>query len=75
MKTVTHTRIKISLSAIALACSLGISGCATTQKTTADTADSVTASFVMPRYQSVTLGNGLQVKLMVKKEVPLVTID
>ncbi|HBF46124.1 MAG TPA: peptidase M16, partial [Shewanella frigidimarina] len=75
MKTVTHTRIKISLSAIALACSIGISGCATTQKTTADTADSVTASFVMPRYQSATLDNGLQVKLMVQKEVPLVTID
>jgi zinc protease len=75
MKTVTHTRIKISLSAIALACSIGISGCATTQKTTADSANPVTASFVMPSYQSVTLDNGLKVKLMVQKEVPLVTID
>jgi len=79
MKTLTHTRIKISLAAIALAGSLGLNGCATTPKTTADTIaanpNPVTASFVMPSYQSVTLDNGLQVKLMVQKEVPLVTMD
>ncbi|MGX9462737.1 M16 family metallopeptidase [Shewanella sp. A14] len=79
MKTITHTRINISLSAIALACSLGMVGCATTQKAAVDTVatnpNSVSASFVMPSYQSVTLDNGLKVKLMVQKEVPLVTID
>jgi zinc protease len=79
MKTITHTRMKISLSAIALACSLGMSGCATSQKTTVDAVAAspslVTASFMMPSYQSVTLDNGLHVKLMVQKEVPLVTID
>ncbi|WP_137223644.1 pitrilysin family protein [Shewanella sp. MEBiC00475] len=74
MKTITHRRIKISLSAIALACSLSLSGCANTQKTSVD--DVVASpSFAMPSYQSVTLDNGLNVKLMVQKEVPLVTID
>ncbi|WP_340677995.1 pitrilysin family protein [Paraglaciecola sp.] len=74
MKGIIHSRIKLSLSAIALACSLGISGCATTQETTVD-AVATSPRFVMPHYQSVTLDNGLQVKLMVQKEVPLVTID
>ncbi|QDE29736.1 MULTISPECIES: M16 family metallopeptidase [Shewanella] len=74
MKTITHRRIKISLSAIAFACSLSLSGCANTQKTSVD--DVVASpSFAMPSYQSVTLDNGLNVKLMVQKEVPLVTID
>ena len=79
MKTIAHTHINLSLSAIALTCSLAISGCATSPQSTADNASAspsaVTASFVMPSYQSITLDNGLKVTLMVQKEVPLLTID
>ncbi|WP_394129400.1 M16 family metallopeptidase [Shewanella maritima] len=67
------TQMKFALSALVLACTLGVSGCQTTNQT-ASVAET-TNTFAMPEYQTVTLDNGLTLKLMVKKEVPIVTFN
>ncbi|MCC4834436.1 insulinase family protein [Shewanella sp. 10N.7] len=59
-------------SAIALACSLAITGCASTNDT-AQTVD--TGSFSMPQYESMTLDNGLKVNFMVQSEVPIINVN
>lgn len=74
MKTSTHSTMTLSLSAIALACSLSLAGCAATPHITTEPV-AAAPSFVMPSYQKITLDNGLTVNLMVQKEVPLVTLD
>ncbi|WP_144211515.1 M16 family metallopeptidase [Shewanella donghaensis] len=62
----------LTVSAIALACSVAMTGCASTAETT-KTVD--TGSFSMPQYESVTLDNGLQVNFMVQKEVPIINVN
>lgn len=76
---------KLALS-VALACSLGLSGCAATANS--DTAKSVASKplaanvpsatinrFAMPAYETVTLANGLVINLMPQKEVPLISLN
>jgi predicted Zn-dependent peptidase len=71
---------------VALACSLGLSACATPSSTDAkvavkaevktNTSASVqTSSFAMPSYETLTLANGLIINLMPQKEVPLITLN
>ncbi|GIU20727.1 MULTISPECIES: pitrilysin family protein [unclassified Shewanella] len=59
------------LTAIAIASSLTLAGCAATQ--TSKAVD--TGSFSVPAYQQVTLSNGLTVYMMPQREVPLITVD
>ncbi|GIU51087.1 pitrilysin family protein [Shewanella sp. KT0246] len=61
-----------TVSAIALACTLALTGCASTSDKT-NTVD--TGSFSMPQYQSMTLDNGLKVNFMVQSEVPIINVN
>ncbi|WP_394497900.1 M16 family metallopeptidase [Shewanella sp. ENK2] len=63
---------KRTLTAMALACSLALTGCASTTGTS-KTVD--TGSFSMPQYESMTLDNGLKVNFMVQSEVPIININ
>ncbi|OBT05360.1 peptidase M16 [Shewanella sp. UCD-FRSSP16_17] len=63
---------KRTLTAMALACSLAVTGCASTTGTS-KTVD--TGSFSMPQYESMTLDNGLKVNFMVQSEVPIININ
>ncbi|WP_282167535.1 M16 family metallopeptidase [Shewanella japonica] len=63
---------KRTLTAMALACSLAVTGCASTAGTS-KTVD--TGSFSMPQYESMTLDNGLKVNFMVQSEVPIININ
>ncbi|QBF83290.1 insulinase family protein [Shewanella maritima] len=65
----------LTLSSLVLACALGVSGCNSTTDTSSASAAVVSNSFAMPAYETVTLENGLTLKLMVKKEVPLITFN
>ncbi|WP_153916488.1 M16 family metallopeptidase [Shewanella sp. TC10] len=61
-----------TISAIALACTLALTGCVSTNDS-AKTVD--TGSFSMPQYESMTLENGLKVNFMVQSEVPIININ
>ncbi|MDP5146428.1 pitrilysin family protein [Shewanella sp. ULN5] len=66
--------IKLSLSALAIASALSLTGCVSTVKNAPETVVE-TGSFSLPQYQTVSLSNGLKVNLMVQKEVPLITLS
>ncbi|MDO6618433.1 pitrilysin family protein [Shewanella sp. 6_MG-2023] len=62
----------LTVSAIALACGVGLAGC---KATTESSKPLDTGSFSMPQYQSITLKNGLLVNLMVQQEVPIINFN
>ncbi|WP_119968147.1 M16 family metallopeptidase [Shewanella japonica] len=72
MMSLAEFTSKRTLTAMALACSLALTGCASTTGTS-KTVD--TGSFSMPQYESMTLDNGLKVNFMVQSEVPIININ
>ncbi|MBR9728726.1 M16 family metallopeptidase [Shewanella intestini] len=67
----------MKLSMLVLACTLGLSACSTTQmaSNTTNTVANTGHSFAMPAYETLTLDNGLTIKLMVRPQVPLITFN
>ncbi|WP_192021898.1 M16 family metallopeptidase [Shewanella sp. WPAGA9] len=72
MMSLAEFTSKRTLTAMALACSLALTGCASTTGTS-KTVD--TGSFSMPQYESMTLDNGLKVNFMLQSEVPIININ
>lgn len=69
----------ISLKAVALtvAAVIGLAGCQSTAETQASqvVVSQDTGKFVLPKYDTVTLPNGLTLMLMQQKEVPLINVQ